>query len=343
MPGFSLTAPGQLAKLKDTDVEAGDGEVIGARLVFDADAGVWVPRTRSPFDGAAGDPLANIWNSGPTLPLATKNHNPVVIGNKLHLPGGADAGGTAQTRHDVYDTDNNAWTTAAALPAARERTAHGLIGGVLYLGGTFGDTAAYAYFPESNTWSLALAAAPTPTGGGAGRVQGSTMLGRLWTIEDGSGTTGRLFAYDPMSNTWAEHAPMPAPRTSGTVFAAGGKLYYLGGLEPGTTSALATCHRYDPVLDAWDQLRPLPTALAGSAAIVTGGIVYLLGGRDTAGVTDTMRAYTPKFDAYDELPDAQLPQTRMSAGAGLIAGRIYQAGGQRTTGATATVALDIYG
>jgi len=107
----------------------------------------------------------NTWTSGAPMPTAIKFPAGIgVIKGEIYVVGGNTASAViADTQ--IYNPVANAWSTAAALPAATFAGASAVVKNVLYVFGglTSGITytnAVWAYNLKTNTWS-AKAAMPT--------------------------------------------------------------------------------------------------------------------------------------------------------------------------------------
>ena len=107
-----------------------------------------------------------------------------MIGGKLFVLSGADAGFTTAKRLDRYDPATNSWTTRAAPVSFHDQPAAGVINGKLYVAGGLtpnGNTGVLeAYDPAINGW-ISLAPMPTPRRAAAGVVlNGSCTLSGGW-------------------------------------------------------------------------------------------------------------------------------------------------------------------
>lgn len=91
-------------------------------------------------------------------------------------------------------------------------------------------------------------------------------------------------AYDPVSNTWADKAYMPAARLYGMMVAAGGKLYFLGGQTSTSGGSRAEVVEYDPVANTWTSRASMPRSRSMACAAVVDGKIYVMGGRSSSAV-----------------------------------------------------------
>lgn len=180
----------------------------------------------------------------------------VALGGRIHLVGGAALPSRERASvgwHEAYDPAADRWEARKALPAARDHAgavAHA--GRIHVIGGRFNtfeyNTALHhVYHPDRDTWSEA---APMPTArSGHGLV---VYRGRFFAMggeqrdfdRDWKPTDkvfGQLESYDPATDSWASHAPMPTPRHGLGAAVLGDWIHVAGGgpvVGGGTQSAL---------------------------------------------------------------------------------------------------------
>jgi N-acetylneuraminic acid mutarotase len=149
------------------------------------------------------------------------------VGGKIYHIGGATDPAPERASigwNEVYDPQADRWTILRALPAARDHAGVAVWEGRIHIVGgrfnTFENNTGlhHVYDPGSDTWRL-RAPIPTPRSG-----HGMVLLrGRMWCF----GGEERLFdarnrpidrvlgsteSYDPATDSWMSHAPMPTPR-----------------------------------------------------------------------------------------------------------------------------------
>jgi len=102
--------------------------------------------------------------------------------------------------------------------------------------------------------------------------------GRIYAIggvDDGSHILNSVDAYDPVTDIWADVAPMPTARFGlAAAVDANGTIYALGG-NNGTSRHLDTAETYDPTTHTWSTLAPMPTSRRDLAA--AGGALHGIG------------------------------------------------------------------
>ncbi|WP_198378390.1 Kelch repeat-containing protein [Neoroseomonas rubea] len=149
------------------------------------------------------------------------------VGGKIYHIGGATDPAPERASigwTEVYDPQGDRWTILRALPAARDHAGVAVWEGKIHIVGgrfnTFENNTGlhHVYDPASDTWRL-RAPIPTPRSG-----HGMVLLrGRMWCF----GGEERLYdaqnrpidrvlgsteSYDPATDSWMSHAPMPTPR-----------------------------------------------------------------------------------------------------------------------------------
>jgi N-acetylneuraminic acid mutarotase len=192
----------------------------------------------------AYDVAANRWDPIAPLPRPRGAAAAVVLDGRIHLIGGASEPASERASvgwHEVYDPQADRWETRKALPGARDHVgcvAHR--GAIHIVGGRF-NTFEYntglhhIYLPDRDTWENR---APLPTvrsGHGLVLYRGRlfAMGGEAGVIDKGRITEAQVFgqleSYDPASDSWQSHAPMPTPRHAVGAAVAGDWIYVAGG------------------------------------------------------------------------------------------------------------------
>jgi N-acetylneuraminic acid mutarotase len=138
------------------------------------------------------DPQADRWERRKALPGARDHAGVVVHDGLIHIVGGRFNTFEYNTPlHHVYDAQRDQWTTRAPMPTPR--SGHGL---VIYRGRFFA------------------------MGGESGWLENNQLTGRVH---------GQMESYDPASDTWQSHAPMPTPRHGMGAVTIGDFIYVAGG------------------------------------------------------------------------------------------------------------------
>ena len=136
----------------------------------------------------------------------------------------------------------------------------------------------------------------------------------------------RADSFDPVSNTWRAHPPVPRTAGDAAGIAAGGKFAVIGGGADGPGAAEVWA--FDG--QAWQPWPALPTPRRSCAAVLHEGKIFVLGGLAGAGTefataTNTVWCARPG-DAWTECAPMPAP-IRFNLAVGSVAGRLLVAGG----------------
>ncbi|HEX7313413.1 MAG TPA: kelch repeat-containing protein, partial [Pyrinomonadaceae bacterium] len=259
-----------------------------------------VELTGSPKSLTCGSaPLPGSWaNTATVMPTARRSFVAGVIDGRIYAAGGDSNSGergvavNPLSTPEAYDTATNSWTTLAPMPTRRFGAAGGVIGGKLYVAGGWNNDYSVSINPYKDM----------------------------------------LEAYDPASNSWATLAPMPRARYNLAAGVIDGKLYAVGGYDPGVgyTNELAA---YDPASNSWATLAPMPTGRYALAAVALNGKLYAVGGgcagcgSPSSGYSRDLEAYDPASNSWTRL--APMPTGRYNIAAAALGGKLYVLGGAR--------------
>jgi len=199
---------------------------------------------RSDTNAYVYDIAANRWSNIAPLPRPRGAAAAVMLDGMLHLIGGAGEPAAERASvgwHEVYDPQKDAWSPRKPLPGARDHVGCVAHKGVIHvIGGRF-NTFEYntdlhhVYIPARDTWEIR---APLPTSrSGHGLV---VYRDRLFAMGGEGGflirgvphqakVFGQMESYDPATNTWQQHAPMPTPRHAVGAAVIGDWVYVAGG------------------------------------------------------------------------------------------------------------------
>jgi len=143
-----------------------------------------------------------------------------------------------------------------------------------------------------------------------------------------SDVRSEVYAYDPVSNSWAQKASMPG----GHSYAAGAcavdtKAYVFGGISSGG-SYYKTLYIYDSVADSWSAGGDLPVSIGIHSPSVIGynGLIYIIGGFRDGGDPGTVTVYDPVTNTYDT-SKASMPTPRRFFSLSEVGGILYAIGG----------------
>jgi hypothetical protein len=142
--------------------------------------------------------------------------------------------------------------------------------------------------------------------------------------------------FDPATGAWTTGATPPVEMHHFQAVEHDGKIYVVGAMTGGypTEPPLPVVHVYDPAADRWSAGPEIPAdrRRGGAGAVVHEGQVYLVSGIQVGHSS----GHVPWFDALDlrtgtwrRLPDA--PRARDHFQAAVVYGKLYAAGGRRST------------
>jgi Kelch motif/Secretion system C-terminal sorting domain len=125
---------------------------------------------------------------------------------------------------------------------------------------------------------------------------------------------------------WFSRAALPNLLTECGSVVLNGKVYIIGGLEPGGIST-AKVHVYDPVNNTWSTSAPLPMAMHHLACAVAYSKIYVLGGYTSNPFQPV--TYTYEYDPVlnNWVSKAPVPTVRGASAAAEMNGKIYVIGG----------------
>ena len=199
---------------------------------------------RSDANAYAYDIASDRWLALAPLPRPRGAAAAVMLEGRVHLIGGASEPAAERASvgwHEVYDPKEDRWSARKALPGARDHVGCVADGGRIHvIGGRF-NTFEYntglhhVYLPQADTWELR---APLPTErSGHGLV---VYRGRYFAMGGEGGflvggvprqakVFGQMESYDPLTDTWQQHAPMTTPRHAVGAVALGDWIHVAGG------------------------------------------------------------------------------------------------------------------
>jgi len=238
--------------------------------------------------------------------------------------GGWGPSGEATRSTYSYDDRAGQWQTMPPKPTAAANIAAAAIDGKIYVpGGSRGDsqlTVLEIYDADADLWT---SGADLPAARSGGAV--AAAAGKLYVFGGNVGSDTLLSStleYDPVSQVWAERAPMPSgARSQAAAAALNGHIYVAGGWP-----ALRTLERYDPATDSWEVLAPMPTGRQSPGLVSLDGHLYAIGGGDGWEGLSTVERYDPATGSWVRFAPLDSP-VRAGVAAVATAGRIFVFGG----------------
>ncbi|MEJ7811124.1 MAG: kelch repeat-containing protein [Gemmatimonadaceae bacterium] len=160
----------------------------------------------------------------------------------------------------------------------------------------------------------------------------SALLGgRIYTpggIDADRSAEVRMDVYDPATDRWTPAPPLPEARHHFGIAVAGGKLYVIGGYQPGPLpwAPSDAVFEFDPATQAWTRKAPMPAPRAAHVSVELGGRIYSIGGVSGGGAVPTTEVFDPAANSW--AARAPMPTAREHLTAAVIGERILVVGGR---------------
>jgi N-acetylneuraminic acid mutarotase len=286
-------------------------------------------------------PFSNIsWTSAPTAGSNFSEATGAVVDNVLYRFSGFNSSFVPQP--DVWKFNGTTWTKLKNAPYTFTHVGHAVDGNtVWFVGGyigngaggqIFGTTQVWKYDTTNDTWSQGPSLPAARAGGTAG------IVGRFLYYAGGENlnrtqdtTTVYRLNLDNPGAGWTTRASMPQSRNHAASFTYNDKLYIIGGQTGFDANSVCKTdiQIYDPVNNTWQvavQKLPAPRSHISNGTIFYRGKVIIVGGNSAHNVAvRTVYALDPATLTTTTLN--QFPDTRFSAVAGIINGRMIVNGG----------------
>ena len=195
-------------------------------------------------DAYAYEVASDRWSRIAPLPRPRGAAAAVVLNGRIHAIGGASDPKLERASvgwHEAYDPKTDSWAVLKPLPGARDHVGCVAFDNAIHVVGGRFNTFEYntglhhVYRPDRDTWEE-LAPLPTPRSGHGFvlyRDRFFAMGGEAGIVDRGRITQARVFgqneSYDPKTDRWQSHAPMPTPRHAVGAVAIGDWIYVAGG------------------------------------------------------------------------------------------------------------------
>jgi RNA polymerase sigma factor (sigma-70 family) len=304
------------------------------------------------------------WTQKADMPTARSWSGAAVVDGKIYVIGGCVPSDPniptrfAQTTiaMEEYDPATDTWTKKAGmLPPTRAWLGTSVVNGIIYaIGGWSGwDEGRYvstveAYDPAADKWTRK---ADMPTRRETCAV---TVDGKIYAIgglRNGVVVVPTVEVYDPATDRWTRKADMPTTRCYHAACVIDGRIYVSGGYpvppyiyRNAMGPTLTTVEVYDPATDTWTQTSDMPWPKYGHSASVIDGKMYIIGGQDQETVKlwqegqidggemedlfSIVYVYDPATDTWTTA--ARHPFVTTAHAAGVVDGKIYTIGGERS-------------
>lgn len=284
------------------------------------------------------DPVEKIWSAMASIPRARSDAPASNLLGNIYIVGGSGPCPSAEV--DMYDVHADKWSRCTDMAQARTGCALVACGGKLYaMGGSSdiygnGTTTGEVYDPQSELWSpLPDMKCERRKGCAAVSCDGSiyVMGGEEFDVDavpPRRETTGWVEKLNPKTGKWSECAPMPTPRGCLAAVAMEDKIYAIGGIGEGESSAdcptYATVECYDPAMNTWLSVAPLGVARAKLAASLVQGKLYVCGGHsyDADECKDvfysTVECYDPLHNSWQAVTPLGVPRACLACAAAVM-------------------------
>lgn len=254
--------------------------------------------------------------------MLTARDRPAAVGlnGKMYVFGGQGPTGDLDSM-EIYDPATDSWSYGPAMPSARHPASAVALDGKIYVFG--GDETVGCYDTFSGSWS---SKAPIPVSFSSGGVAVVVMDGKIYAARNQEW----LYSYDPSTDSWTARTPVPVERGIASFAALNGKLYAIGGNEPGhTPSEIDRIDVYDPSTDSWTiggaaSLQARRTHL-GSPSPVVDGKIYVIGGWNGYSAQSSVEQYDPGTDTWTYVEP--MPIGLYAMGYATLGNKIYTVGG----------------
>jgi N-acetylneuraminic acid mutarotase len=293
------------------------------------------------------------------LPQPSEEYTNVVVNNVLYLIGGnaavltPGAKPTHPARVMAYDLAGDKWTEKKQVPFFADHMTAATANGKIYVFGGSGamtqeapsatlDTA-WEYDPAADTWKPIAKLSAKRTAGSAAEVGGKIyFIGGSADLTAPDGRTqnagfvvGTNESFDPATNQWTAHKPMPTPRNHAAIGVVGGKIYVIGGRITAnnigglTASNVDVVEEYNPATDSWRAMNRMPTPRSGQGWTTYQDKIYVAGGehRDyhIEGPLRDVEVFDPAVNDWYRLPS--MPTARHGVNVAAYNGKLFVIGG----------------
>lgn len=204
----------------------------------------------------------------------------------------------------------------------------GIPSGLAVLGLSQSPPGGFTYTGESIStarWRT-RASSPTTILGPSDGATAVAVGGRIYVMggQRNAGGSTRNESYDPLTDTWSIHSPIPSARGGHSAVAANGRIYLFGGVN--IASALADVWEYDLGSDNWTQKASMSQARVGTVAMNIAGKIFVAGGTaDGATPLALNEEFNPNGNNW--VQRAGMPTARVFATAAVINDRAFVVGG----------------
>jgi N-acetylneuraminic acid mutarotase len=298
------------------------------------------------------------WIKLAPIPESSEESTFVTVNGKIYVIGGNPAGEDKAPKGLVqeYDPATDKWTKKKNMPQPTHQAAAAEYRGKIYLFGggvqpvangpnQFPTNNAWEYDPAADSWkalapmpTARLAAVAAEAGGKIYVIGGASVHPGAKLASIGVGTPHRSLevneAFDPATNKWETHSPMPTARNHAAAGVVNGKIYVIGGrlgaADVTEGSNTDVVEQFDPEKDSWGALGlRMPIARSGMGWATYQNRIYIAGGEildaHMFAAIRAVEAYDPATNQWSALPT--MPTARHGVNVAAIGNRLYVIGG----------------
>lgn len=274
------------------------------------------------------------WQQRAPLPEARARVRCVALDGVLY----AFADGTRDVLR--YEPDADSWHQETLLPESWRAYALAELDGRIHLVGGL----------DARNRPVTGIAPTSPARAAGERAPCSASAGTTWARRPWAGcctwpaaqrpllsmTTASVDSYDPVADVWTRCRRMHHARANPGVAAVRGRLYAVGGRQPGIGAGRPSGHveSYEPASGRWKELEEIPTPRLDAALAELDGVLYLAGGDAGAGPTGLTQRFVPGF-GWGGGPEMETE--RSGLGLAAFSGRLIAAGARGTSRARGSV------
>lgn len=254
-----------------------------------------------------------------------------VVGDRIIVTGGVDAGGQLLTTTEIFD--GTSWKPGAPIPTPRQMLGAATDGKVVYALGGNNGTADLAtvetYDPATNTWTSQPELPGRRSDFGVASADGRVVL--VGGVSQGQ-VLKSVVALDLATQSWNGLPDLGTPRHGMAVAGVGKTVYAIGGANgagdseiTASAEALKLAPRKPQPAAEWRTLPDAPTERLMMAWAVIGDEIWVAGGLRHGETLPTVQSYNTKTGEWQDRPP--LPEPLHHATATTYRGEMVVIGG----------------
>lgn len=236
-----------------------------------------------------------------------------VVGDRIVVTGGVDAGGKLLNTTEIFD--GASWKPGAPIPTPRQMLGAASDGKLVYvLGGTDGtsDLATFEmYDPAADTWTNLPQLPVRRSDFGVASTDGRLVV--VGGMSAGQ-VLNSVVAFDLMTHSWNGLPDMGTGRHGMAVAAVGKTVYAIGGSTgvgdgqiTSSAEALKLAPRKPQPASQWRSLPDAPTPRLMTAWAVLGDEIWIAGGMSHGETLQTVESYNTRTAAWQARPPLPIP------------------------------------